>query len=98
MVMDKLTRNTIKFVNQVRDELNLDPIKDLEKGHEGSIDFCPIARSISKDMPDGEYATAYSRVHLTRNGLIFKVIQSPIYIMDWINRFDAGYYGKYRVK
>jgi hypothetical protein len=95
--MDKLTRNTIKFVNGVRNQLGLDPVKDLEKGRAGMIYSCPIAKTIQKDMPEGMGASAYSTITITHNGVITKTIPTPTDVMDWIRTFDNGRYMNYRL-
>lgn len=95
----KDTKKVLKYVNKMRSELGLQPLKYLTAGFLADVSKCSIANSLTSKYTtasvtgDRISVTRFSRL---RGNKLGKPIQSisvapPAYVTDWITAFDSGY-------
>ena len=100
---NKLTRQTLDFVNLNRMRRKLPKLKSLRKGDSEACNTCPIANSLS----EGEDSyVVFGSTYCKDNGDLITCAKSllPSYVKEWIVAFDGKFacedvedvYGEFR--
>lgn len=98
-------QETINLVNAAREELGLEPLACLPRGHRGDPYNCPIARALEGEAYVGGHTLRYEEGSYCRAKAVAKAwekeiidegdryfIELPSEIAYFISRFDAGSY------
>ncbi len=88
-------KRILNKINRIRKILNLKPLSKILKGNMGSINSCPIAKSIhygSHDIDvcvDGD-SIIVDPINMTEGEEELYSEEVPQYIEEWITKFDNG--------
>lgn len=100
----QITRRTLKYVNKIRAELGLKPVKFLAKGITGEASACSIAATLITKYTDAEVSSSgisverWSRVRGLSGDVRGDIVQRierrdlPGYVMRFIEKFDKGHF------
>lgn len=93
------TKRVLRYVNKIRADFGLKPVRYLATGHTGHSESCSIALTLLTKYTHAEVngttidVSRYSRVKNQRgNEIQSKSYDVPTYVTEWISSFDEGNY------
>lgn len=82
-------QRVLAYVNRLRDQLGLKPLKRLPEGEPEERMKCPIARALAVGGLAADVGPELICV-FAQTGRALLEVEPPKYVADWINAFDNG--------
>jgi hypothetical protein len=94
--MNKIERDTLRWINRIRRKLDLDELSTIERGRAGAACNCPVARSI---IVGSKYEAIVGpcNADVIAAGERILDLDLPGSVRSFVRSFDHGKYKQYRI-